>query len=73
MLAPGSDCELVCSVQIAKVTRPLLSVTKMTESGKISVLCKKDEALVLGESNKVQARFARRGGLYTADHEGEKP
>jgi len=66
MLAPGSDCELVCSLQIAKVTRPLLSVTKMTESGKISVLCKKDEALVLGENNKVLAKFTRRGGLYTA-------
>ena len=66
MLAPGMDSELVCSIQIAKVTRPLLSVTKMTESGKISVLCKKEEALVLDENNKVLARFTRKGGLYTA-------
>jgi hypothetical protein len=66
MLAPGTDSELVCSIQIAKVTRPLLSVTKMTESGKISVLCKKEEALVLDENNKVLARFTRKGGLYTA-------
>ena len=66
MLAPGADGELICAIQIAKVTRPLLSVTKMTESGKINVLCKKDEALVLDENGKVLARFARKGGLYTA-------
>ena len=66
MLAPGSDCELTCNIQIAKVTRPLLSVTKMTESGKINVLCKKDEALVLDEKGKTLATFKRKGGLYTA-------
>ena len=66
MLAPDMDSELACNIQIAKVTRPLLSVTKMTESGKISVLCKKDEALVLDEKSKVLARFTRKGGLYTA-------
>jgi hypothetical protein len=66
MLAPGADGELVCSIQIAKVTRPLLSVTKIAESGKISVLSKKDEALVLDEPNKVLARFTRKGGRYTA-------
>jgi hypothetical protein len=66
MLAPGMDCELVCTIQIAKVTRPLLSVTKMTESGKINVLCKKDVALVLDEKNNVLATFKKKGGLYTA-------
>ena len=66
MLAPDIDSELACNIQIAKVTRPLLSVAKMTESGKISVLCKKDEALVLDEESKVLARFTRKGGLYTA-------
>ena len=37
----------------------------MTESGKITVLCKRDEALVLDEHQKVVARFVRNGGLYT--------
>ena len=66
MRAPGSTHERVCNVQIAKVTRPLLSVTKMTESGKVTVLCKKDEALVLNEAGKTVATFKRSGGLYTA-------
>ena len=73
MLAPGADGELVCSIQIAKVTRPLLSVTKMIESGKISVLCKRDEALVLDESNNVLARVTRKGGLYTASMRVRNP
>ena len=66
MLAPGFESEeLLSCFQIAKVTRPLLSVTKMTESGKITVLCKKEQALVLDENQKVLARFKRNGALYT--------
>ncbi len=56
--------EMAMTVQIAKITRPLLSVTKMTESGEISVLCKKDEALVQNSKGKTLARFHRKGGLY---------
>ena len=66
MLAPGMTTELVCNVQIAKVTRPLLSVTKMTESGKVTVLCDKDKALVLDEKKQTVAVFEKSGGLYTA-------
>ena len=66
MVAPGSDCELTCNVQVAKVTRPIFSVTKMTESGKLSVLCKKDVAVILDEKQKVLATFHRSGGLYVA-------
>ena len=47
------DVELVCNVQIAKVTRPLLSVSKMTESGRVTVVCEKDKALVLDENKKL--------------------
>ena len=66
MVAPGFEGEeLLSCFQIAKVTRPLLSVTKMTESGKISVVCKKEEALVLGEQGQTLARFKKNGGLYT--------
>ena len=65
---PGgqADTSLQVCFQIAKVTRPLLSVTKMTEGGDMHVLCKKDEALVLDIHNRVVARFARKGGLYVA-------
>ena len=48
-----------------KVTRPLFSVTKMTESGNISVGRERDEALVMGEQGQVLARFKKNGGLYT--------
>ena len=66
MLAPGGQAgELHSCFQVAKVTRPLLSVTKMTASGELNVLCKKDEALVLNKQGKVVARFGRNGGLYT--------
>ena len=66
MLAPGGQAgELHSCFQVAKVTRPLLSVTRMTANGTLSVLCKKDEALVLDAKQKVVARFTRSGGLYT--------
>ena len=66
MLAPGTAHELVCNVQIAKVTRPLLSVTKMTESGKVKVLCLKDVAEIQDLKGNVLASFKKAGGLYTA-------
>ena len=66
MLAPGMATELVCNVQIAKVARPLLSVTKMTESGKVTVVCDKEKALVLDEKQQTVAVFKKSGGLYTA-------
>ena len=66
MLAPGTNQEMVCNVQIAKVTRPLLSVTKMTESGKVKVLCLKDVAEIQDMKGNVLASFKKAGGLYTA-------
>ena len=66
MLAPGGEAgELHSCFQVAKVTRPLISVTKMTASGELSVLCRKDEAVVLNKKDQVVARFGRSGGLYT--------
>ena len=64
MQSPGCVGELLSCFQVAKVTRPLLSVSRMTESGKIHVLCKRDEALVRDENDKVLARFERNNGLY---------
>ena len=66
MIAPGGEAgELHSCFQVAKVTRPLLSVTRMTASGKLSVLCLQNEAQVLNEDKKVVATFKRNGGLYT--------
>ncbi len=58
--------EMAMTMQIAKITRPLLSVTKMTESGELSVVCKKDAALVMDAQGKTIATFNRKGGLYVS-------
>ena len=52
------------TVQIAKITRPLLSVTKLTESGELKVLCGRDEAVILDKEGKTIATFPRKNGLY---------
>ena len=70
MLAPGFDKELTCTVQIAKVTRPLLSVTKMTESGHIKVICRKEDAQIVDKAGKPIATSKRSGGMCTALREG---
>ena len=65
MFAPGHDTELAVNFAVAKVTRPLLSVPMMTDSGDIDVLCRKTHAYVLEvATQKVLATFVRKGGLY---------
>ena len=65
MLAPGFDQDRTCTVQIAKVTRQLLSVTKIIGSGSFSVICRKDDAQIVDKNGKPVATFKRSGGLYT--------
>ncbi len=60
------EVEMAMTMQIAKISRPLLSVTQMTKSGEISVLCRKEEALVLDSKGNTVATFHRKGGLYIA-------
>ena len=59
-------CELLACMQIAKVTRPLLSVSKITEGNRLKVLCDHEAAYIMNLQGKVLARFGRNGGLYTA-------
>ena len=68
ILGNGQDgiCELVACMQIAKVTRPLLSVSKITEGNKLKVLCDHEGAYIMNLQGKVLVKFARNGGLYTA-------
>ena len=74
MLAPGGGAfELELDMQIAKITRPLLSVTQMIRHGTISVLCKREEALVLNEQNETVAVFKKKGGLYVANMRVRNP
>ncbi len=69
MIAPAegeSLTELTSTFQVAKVTRPLLSVTKVCDRGNFDVLCRREAAYVLDDKQKVIAKFPRRGGLYVA-------
>ena len=67
MVPPDVDSgiELSACFQCAKVTRPLLSITKITESGKLKFVCEKDDAKIVDLNGKVLAVFKRKGGLYT--------
>jgi hypothetical protein len=49
---------------VTKVTRPLLSVTKITEDGKLRVMCDQVKAVVVDLSGKVLATFNKKNGLY---------
>ena len=74
MVAPGGiECELEATVQITKITRPLLSVTQITENFDISVFCKRDEDVVLIAQNQPLAVFKRKGGFYVADMKVRNP
>ena len=68
ILSNSSDapCELVACMRIAKVTRPLLSVSKLTEGNRLKVLCDHEAAYIMNLQGEVLARFGRNGGLYTA-------
>ena len=58
--------EILTTFQVAKVTRPLLSVTKICDQGELDVLCRKNAAYILDKDMRVVAKFQRRGGLYIA-------
>ena len=49
---------------MTKVTRPLLSVSKITEDGKLRVVCDQTKAVIINLENKVLATFPKKNGLY---------
>jgi hypothetical protein len=63
---PDADTRNPVSIamQVAKVTRPLISVPKLTEGDKLRVVCKETEALVQTPQGQLVARFKKKGGLY---------
>jgi len=66
LVPPDADTKNPVSIamQVAKVTRPLISVPKLTEGDRLSVVCKETEALVQTPQGQLVARFRKRGGLY---------
>ena len=74
MIAPGGlECELDATIQITKITRPLLSVSQMTKSGEVMVVCKKDEAVVFNMQHEVLVVFKQKVGFYVADMRVRNP
>jgi hypothetical protein len=49
---------------VTNVTRPLLSVSKITEEGKLKVICNQIKAVIIDLSGKVLATFPKKNGLY---------
>ena len=64
-VADGERVQVELTSQVAEVTRPLLSVSKLCEKG-YSCLFTKDGAEVLDEKQKCVAQFKASNGLYTA-------
>ena len=64
MVSPLEETAISLCTQVTQVTRPLLSVTKMTEDGKLEVLCRRDKAVVRDLKGKILATFPKKNGLY---------
>ena len=64
IVSPFEETSISLCTQVTQVTRPLLSVTKMTEDGKLQVLCRRDKAVVRDLKGKVLATFNKKNGLY---------
>ena len=64
MVSPIEGTPIQLCTQVTKVTRPLLSVTKITEDGKLRVICDQVKAVVVDANGKVLATFNKKQGLY---------
>ncbi len=65
---PGCTSGFGSILQIAEVSRPLYSVSKICDSG-ASVTFSNSEAVVKSKDGAVLAKFKREGGLYVTDLE----
>ena len=68
----GKSSDVKSTLQIANVTRPLLSVSRICAND-MSVLFKKDHALILDAQDKVVGRFEQKNGLYVATMQVRNP
>ena len=56
--------QIKSTFQLAAITRPLMSVSKVCDQG-MTVRFDKEKAVVLNQNNQAVCKFARLGGLYT--------
>ncbi len=64
MISPIEGAAIRPCTHTTKVTRPLLSVTKITEEGKLRVVCDQIKAVIIDLQGKVLATFTKKNGLY---------
>ena len=64
MISPVEGTAMKLRTQVTKVTRPLLSVTKITEEGKLRVVCGQVKAVIIDLQGKTLATFPKKHGLY---------
>ena len=73
----GSVCGVGATFQVADITKPLLSVSKICERGDMAVMFTKDGAAIVDPKSeskgKVVAQFQKRNGLYVATMEVHNP
>ena len=73
MKSNGDDGVLMSSIfQVAEITRPLMSVSKICDQDMICIF-EKSHARIVDQQNNVVARFEREGGLYTCTMRLRKP
>ena len=73
MVSPLEGTPTRMCTQVTKVTRPLLSVTKITEEGKLRVVCGQVKAVIIDLQNRTLATFHKEHGLYVCMMEVRNP
>ena len=73
MVAPIKGTEIQLCTQVTKVTRPLLSVSKITKDGKLRVVCDQTKAVIVDLENQVLATFPKKNGLYVCSMKVRNP
>ena len=73
MVSPLEGTAIKLCTQVTKVTRPLLSVTKITEEGKLRVLCDQIKAIVIDVQGKTLATLPKENGLYVCTMKVRNP
>ena len=72
MVSPLEGTQIKLCTPVTKVTRPLLSVTKITEDGKLKVVCDQVKAVIVDISGEVLATFHKKLGLLRVHDEGQE-
>jgi hypothetical protein len=73
MISPIEGTAIKLCTQVTDVTRALLSVTEITEHGKLTVVCDQVKAVTVDIGGKVLATFHKKHGLYVCMMKAKNP